>query len=500
MSERLVLGLLNNPCNSSLRVAFSLLNASTNLSETIEVKAEGSLDRMSPLALDMDPQNGIPDGVDRYPAYLKDYINGLQPVARLMGTTKIQGSRVTVQVLVLNPGAHLTTSDGVDVTWDPKLGLPVVFVLGDPSSPSPGAITERCAPWISAMVLLGRSMDNPCSPVPSPAGANCPAGPTKENSGYPFLPCESVNSHDEDGDGLINDGCPQVNETAESGAECGNNTSDDGEDAAVNDGCPPVGDVSEGSRVPGTCSGSDEGGCVMLQNPAAGTYEFTSVVSSFRDADGDGIDNPLDVCSVVYNPEWNPRAFDPVNDPDGDGLPTVCDPAPLVTSPMSPLTCPFGVLGPDDDEDCFPNRADNCPTTNQLAKPNDPPGPGNLPLLRDSDADGIGDACDPNLHAANGENIGYCLTYALGIGVEGGAIAGVRDDLLWPDCGQAVYSLPGFVQTPTPGPPSPAALAAALPPTGGSGGAPERSAGLLASLTAVAVAGVAFGVRLRRRT
>jgi hypothetical protein len=48
-----------------------------------------------------------------------------------------------------------------------------------------------------------------------------------------------TNSVDDEGDGYINDGCPQVGVVAESGAQCLNAVNDDpGDDAVVNDGCP----------------------------------------------------------------------------------------------------------------------------------------------------------------------------------------------------------------------------------------------------------------------
>ena len=46
-----------------------------------------------------------------------------------------------------------------------------------------------------------------------------------ENRGYPFLPCETGSKFDDDGDGKINDGCPQAGSTPETGAECENEDS-----------------------------------------------------------------------------------------------------------------------------------------------------------------------------------------------------------------------------------------------------------------------------------
>ncbi len=55
---------------------------------------------------------------------------------------------------------------------------------------------------------------------------------------------ECDNSSDDDGDGLVNEGCPRVGSRAESGRECANDTNDDTvdnvpDDDKVNDGCTP---------------------------------------------------------------------------------------------------------------------------------------------------------------------------------------------------------------------------------------------------------------------
>ena len=240
----------------------------------------------------------------------------------------------------------------------------------------------------------------------------------REPRGYPLFPCETGNTHDEDGDGKVNDGCPQVHGTAETGAQCDNNISDDLEDSDVNDGCPVFGDQSEAVRMPGACSAFDEGGCILGQNPATpGVFEATTLAVSLRDADGDGIENELDVCALDANPGWDPRA--PGSDDfDFDGLPDTCDPNSSVSSPSSPQTCAAGNTGPDEDQDCLSNRQDNCPLVNQLADPGAPPGRNNLPNLSDQDNDGLGDACDPNPNQPETEGVPafVCLKFGLDVG------------------------------------------------------------------------------------
>jgi hypothetical protein len=447
------LGLLNGPCSTVLLVAFSLMVASTNRSDTVAPKPVGQSNPAEPLAVDVNPANGIPDGADKYPAYLNTFFKEAQPRARLFGVSKIQGGWVTLNFMFFDAGARVQTTAGTDTTFDPALGLPSITVLGDPSvPPSPGAVSDFCAPLRSENVTLGKTYNNPCTPLPSPAGANCPGPIVRENSGIPMLPCDTGNSYDEDGDGKVNDGCPQVLAVAESGAQCDNNTSDDGEDSSVNDGCAPVGD-QEATRI-GACSGTDEGACVVRQNPAApGPYTFNIVAASQRDADSDGLENSLDVCALDFNPDWNPHILTtPANlneDDDGDGLPNVCDPAPNTKSGISPTGCSAGIVGDDEDKDCFANRADNCPNDKQLKDNNAPPDATvNTPDIVDGDYDGIGDACDPNPTVVNGEFQGFCIEFTLDVGAPAVAETGTRDPVGAPECaGQSTIQQP-ITQTP----------------------------------------------------
>ncbi|HET9476164.1 MAG TPA: thrombospondin type 3 repeat-containing protein [Dehalococcoidia bacterium] len=438
VEEELHVGALNSACNNRISASGTLLNASINVNDTIEPRPDGDTAVMQPLAMDANG-NGIPDGADRYPAFLAEYFqidgNILQPRARLFAASHIQGNWVTENILFFEPGTTLELAQ-TRITFDPALGYPAVVMLQDPLAP---ATAEFCAPTLFDLVVMGNTLDNPCTPA-AVTGANCPVtadvAPEFLVAGYPAFPCDPQSTFDEDGDGVINDGCPRINDIAESGTECENDISEDSEDSTVNDGCPQVGEVSEGSRIPGECSSADEGGCIQRSNPpAAGIQTFTVAALSGRDADGDGIDNGLDVCFDKPNAEWNPWGPDPVNDADGDGLPNVCDPLPSEASPGPPNGCLFGYTGLDQDQDCYSNRLDNCPTTNQLENPAQPPGPTNRPLQTDTDGDRIGDACDPDLLFVNGEYIGHCLKFGLDVGGGGGSVVGTKATVaFWPEC------------------------------------------------------------------
>ena len=78
-----------------------------------------------------------------------------------------------------------------------------------------------------------------------------PASPTTL---YVESDSECTNASDDNGNSMVNEGCPQVGSFVESGGQCTNNTDDDGEsDGAVNDGCPGVSRVGP-SETPDTTS------------------------------------------------------------------------------------------------------------------------------------------------------------------------------------------------------------------------------------------------------
>jgi hypothetical protein len=420
-------GILGGPCSQVFQIPVTLMNASIDPNKPVSELPIGSPE---PLAWDVSPQNGLPDGVDRYPVSVRDLTPGVTPRARLFGITRV-GHFAVYNLLMLEPGAHLNLGH-TSIDFDRGLGYPIVVIIQNPVTlPRPDAMSDICAPERQDFVLLGRTLNNPCSPG-AVAGANCP-GPTEMPlfQRYPLFPCERQNSLDEDGDGRINDGCPPVNFVSETGTECENGISDDPEDSSINDGCPVVGPVSEGERIPGTCSAGDEGGCGYLTNPpSAGQQTMTIWAESPPDADDDGIDNTLDTCALIANGDWNPRGPDPENDPDNDGLPDECDPFPSVRGFTSPLSCPLGIVGIDEDQDCFANRHDNCPTVNQLL----PGGPVLRPDNTDSDGDSIGDACDPAPDLPDGEAASLCLKLGLSVGAPPTPVLGSVDPLPGPGC------------------------------------------------------------------
>jgi hypothetical protein len=162
---------------------------------------------------------------------------------------------------------------------------------------------------------------------------------------------------------------------------------------------------------------ANEAGVVFRSNPAAnGTYAFVDYGQSLRDFDNDNIENQLDTCPTVATPTYNPRFSDPLNDPDGDGIPgkddpapgeqlqggSGCDPTPLCQSPCVPNS--------DHDGDGYQNRQDNCPLV--------PNGTGQ-DNQADPDGDGIGSACDVIDTAGDGHLHEVCAVEQESIGTGG---------------------------------------------------------------------------------
>ncbi len=518
LRDDLTLGILSGPCVAGRSLEYNLMNGSTDVSALIAPLAAGEHpDLMLPFAADTDG-NAIPDGADRYPTFLaalfdpdRDYgpdgvpftpddsagpLPPVKPRVRLTGFAKVprvslhQAVWFAVQVLVFERGVTLRGPDGQPMTLDASLGYPTVTIFQDPINRSPDAVGDICAPTRARLTLFGLTRDNPCTPrLDAGIYANCPSDAAADpelrqvspERGYPLFACEAGNNVDEDADAVANDGCPQVGSQAESGPECANDVGDDFEDSSINDGCPVVGEESEGGFVAGTCTGGSEASCRLVTSPAAeGLHDHTIFANSKHDADGDGIENALDICFDIPNGSWQPRGFDEGRDRDGDGLPNVCDPLPDKASPGSSQACIFGFIGPDDDQDCVANGQDDCPLVPDETQ-------------SDDDRDGIGDACDPQPAVPNGGYATVCLTFEIEYGEAGGATSDTPGENRDPNCarGQPVAPTPTpRATTPTPSatptphdggtptgagsPPSPTPTSTALPaflPPGGAGGA-----------------------------
>ena len=370
------IGIINGACNNTLRLigtgGFELYNASTDISDTIEFQEEGGGDpTRQDWAEDLD-ENGLFDGVEKYPAFINRLLKDaddkpLQPIRRSAGGQIVATADVLLQYLIFEPGTFVSKN----LSNDPALGYPTVVLLqnaGDPDLvPEPGPITDFCSPLGASVTNVGKGD-----------------------------PCDSVVNDDEDDDDLVNDGCPAIGtpeseaEPTDGGDPCANSVDDDrnddwdasraagrGEVSHVNDGCPKAGDGSEENIE-----------YVLYRNPdEEGTYTFTTIAVGQPDADGDGLENGLDTCPFDAN-AGDPRELGD-GDADSDGLDSACDPD-------------DNEINSDQDLDGYVNRQDNCPLeangdegTNQKES--------DVDADSDRQIDGIGDECDTDPTVFNGE-------------------------------------------------------------------------------------------------
>jgi hypothetical protein len=263
------LGLLNEPCNSPLAVSFELMNASTD-----------RLDAVSPSNgfLDVNPANGLPDAVDKYPDYLSLIYPGITPKARLYGQANVAGVHIPLNIVLFEPGTYLPDLPLFDPAW----GYPLVTVL----IPTP-SIGDFCTPQDITATIWGLTRDNPDTPVDESGyevRRNPPFGDTYDFWAY------ASSLLDADADGYEN----QL------------------------DSCPFDVNMDESPRE---SNGPDGDGIDSVCDPDPGEACWLDAPGSAEDCDGDGYMNRGDNCPLISNPDYA--------DADSDGIGDACDPAPF---------------------------------------------------------------------------------------------------------------------------------------------------------------------------
>ena len=353
LSGDTVLGLFNNTCRTELFANFDLLNGSIDISQTISPKPPGEANRLSTLADDSNG-NGIPDGAEKWPAYLTDTFDFLDLPstlhARIYGqnTTAVPGDTVIFNFLIFKPGTQVSEL----VPIDPRLGYPSVTVLNDPTAPaSPkDPINDFCAPTAERTTLLGTAE----------SGDAFRTTPTTDGA-YPFV-LFATSQRDADGDGIENrlDTCAYTTDP----------------DWNPRDAAPiqNPGD-KDGDLIPDSCDPFPEEGSLCTAETGL----------SLTDEDCDGWMNGADNCPLVPNPDQE--------DTDSDDIGDACDQNPTVPDGEVILVCRVTVVqvGAGGTPAYDPETLTPCDPTAPLPSAATPtPGPGETPAATGTGGGGGG--------------------------------------------------------------------------------------------------------------
>ncbi len=285
LNANATLGLINGPCNSALPVTFDMMNATTDTSTVVTFDEQFQ---------DADA-NTLPDGVDKFPDFITRILPGSTPLFRQFGQASVAGSAVSLNFVVLSPGATIPGLGTIDPAW----GYASVTVLnnnGDPGAISaPGPITEFCTPLSTEITTFGTTKDNPATSADE-SGVTIQTNPA--NGGTYTFRTRAISLYDTDDDNIDNsiDTCPYVANTGDPTVAGEGDQDNDG----IDDACDP-------------------------------TPTETKV-----DDDDDAYTNRGDNCPLVAN------GADPDNQTDGDndGIGDACD--------QNPTTADGGSASPVD--------------------------------------------------------------------------------------------------------------------------------------------------------
>jgi len=315
------LGLINGPCDSSLTVQFTMLNANVDPTETVTY-ADSDDNGTEDVFEDKDGSR-LQDGIEKYPDFIPRILGDKKPIRRAAGIEIVAGVNVLLQFLVFEPGTELLR----EIPSDASLGYPTVTLLqniGDPDLvATPGAITDFCSPLTSSIITFGVSKDNPCTdtvPVEQldalcevkSASLEVPEEGVSDpdESGHVLLtnPPEgsytfttiALGQRDADGDGYQNslDTCPFDTNQGDPSIRSDGDFDDDGLDAACD---PNDRETNSDQDLDGYLNRQDN--CPLIANGEEEDNQEESDVSEAGDERPDGIGNACDINPTGPNGE-----------------------------------------------------------------------------------------------------------------------------------------------------------------------------------------------------
>jgi hypothetical protein len=225
LNANATLGLINGPCNSALPVACDMMNSTTDTSATVTFDEQFQ---------DADA-NTLPDGVDKFPDFITRMLPGQTPIFRQFGQASVAGSAVSLNFVVLAPGATIPVLGALDSAW----GYASVSILnnnGDPgATAAPSAITEFCTPLSTDITTFGTSQDNPATSADE-SGVTIQTNPA--NGGTYTFHARSISLYDTDDDNIDNsiDTCPYKANTGDPTVAGEGDQDNDG----IDDACDPT--------------------------------------------------------------------------------------------------------------------------------------------------------------------------------------------------------------------------------------------------------------------
>jgi hypothetical protein len=297
------LGLINAQCDNQLQVQFNMMNASVDITDTVEF-SDADDNGTGDVFEDKD-ESGLQDAFEKWPAFINRITGDAQPVRRAAGIEIVAGVDVLLQFVIFEPGTSIIR----EIPSEEDLGYPTVTFLqaiGDPDAvPEPGAITDFCTPLTSSNVTFGVSKDNPCTDV---EGATL--DPVCDVKSVTLdIPDEGVSDPDESGHALFTN--PAEGTYNFSTIALGQRDADGDSFENTLDTCPF--DPNEGNPREKGSGDFDEDGLDVVCDP---NDEETN-----SDQDLDGYLNRQDNCPLIANGEAEDNQADSDTNPEGDARP-----------------------------------------------------------------------------------------------------------------------------------------------------------------------------------